>query len=461
MELESTVTIPPPAPAASFVRPWTGFDLPGGEWFVGAGLGLFVHWDHASQQGFEISWPLVGNPVAPDLGDGEGIVTVEQYQSSAATFNPDKWDPAGLARLAKNAGARYVVFTARHAAGYSMFHTAHSDFSIEHSAYGRDITRELIDAVRAEGLRVGVYYSLPDWHHLDYPAFEMTDRPYPRECWPEAKDPAYAGTPVVEDRHRRATPEQWARYQRYLRGQLAELLTNYGPIDLLWFDGDWERSEDEWDSAALRELIKSLQPAVLINDRLPGQGDYRTPEQGFPDTAPEGPWELCLTIGKMWAWVPTDTNDKSPTSLVTTLIEVVSRGGNLLLNTGPAGDGSLNSAHVERLGQVGSWMDAHAESVLDVSPTRGVDFHGPTTARPGTLYVHLVMRPIEDVVVRGIPVDRISSVRLLATGEELGYETHLEAHQKPAPGTDRLGELRLPVPMPSGALVDVLAIEFG
>jgi alpha-L-fucosidase len=454
------MTIPPPAPVESFVHPRTGLNLPGGEWFVGAGLGLFVHWDHASQQGFEISWPLVGDPVMPGLADGEGIVTVEQYQSSAATFNPENWDPAGLARLAKDAGARYVVFTARHHAGYSMFHTAYSDFSIEHSAYGRDITRELIDAVRAEGLRVGVYYSLSDWHHPDYPAFEMADRPYPREFWPDAKDPANAGTPVVEDRHRRATPEQWARYQQYLRGQLAELLTNYGPIDLLWFDGDWERSEDEWDSAALRELIKSQQPAVLINDRLPGQGDYRTPEQGFPVVTPEGPWELCLTIGKTWGWVSTDTSTKSPLSIVTTLIEVVSRGGNLLLNVGPRGDGSISESHAETLTQIGSWIEAHAESVVGVSPTSGVDFYGPTTTRPGTLYVHLVMLPIEKVVVRGIPVDRISTVRLLATGEKLSYETHLEAHQKATPGTDLLGELRLPVPMPSGALVDVIAIEF-
>jgi alpha-L-fucosidase len=445
-----------PAPVSSFIRPREEFGLHGGEWFVGAGLGLFVHWDHASQEGFEISWPLVGFPTAP----GAGLVTVEQYQSSAATFNPDKWDPVGLARLAKDAGARYVVFTARHHAGYSMFHTAYSDFSIEHSPFHRDVTGELVDAIRAEGLRVGVYFSLPDWHHPDYPAFAMSDRPYPQEWWPDAADPANAGTPVVEDRHRRATPEQWTRYQQYLRGQLTELLTNYGPIDLLWFDGDWERSPEEWDSASLRRMIKSLQPAVLINDRLPDQGDYRTPEQGFPVTTPDGPWELCLTIGQMWSWGPGDTKSKSPTSLLTTFIEVVSRGGNLLLNVGPQGDGSITESHADSLAQIGKWMEAHAESVVDVSPTNGVDFYGPTTSRPGTLYVHLVMRPIEYVVVRGIPVGRITAVRLLATNEQLVYETHLEAHQKPTPGTDLLGELRLPVPKPSGALVDVIAIDF-
>lgn len=447
------------APPASFVRP-TDFRLPGGEWFIGAGFGLFVHWDHASQQGIEISWPLVGRSIIPGSDGVEDSVTVEEYQSTAATFDPVEWDAVALARLAKRAGARYVVFTARHHAGYAMFHTEHSDFGIEHSPFGRDITREFVEAIREEGIRVGIYYSLPDWNHPDYPAFTMEDRPYALEHWPAAGDPANAGTPVADDRHRRATPEQWQRYQQYLRGQLTEILTNYGTIDLLWFDGEWERSEAEWDSAGLRSLIKSLQPDVVINDRLLGQGDYKTPEQGFPVTAPEGPWELCMTIGQMWAWRPGDTKSKSTTSLITTLIEVASRGGNLLLNIGPKGDGSLNESQVRTLEEIGAWMDVHAESVVGVSPTVGVDYYGPSTARPGTLYLHLVARPIEQVVVRGIPVGRVTGVRLLATGGQLPYEVNLEVHEQPAPGVDPLGELRIPAPRPSGAPIDVIAIDF-
>jgi len=447
-----------PAPA-SFIRP-PDFTLPGGEWFIGAGFGLFVHWDHASQQGIEISWPLVGRSIIPGSDGVEDPVSVEGYQSSAATFDPVEWDAVALARLAKRAGARYVVFTARHHAGYSMFHTAQSDFGIEHSPFGRDVTREFVEAIRAEGIRVGIYYSLPDWNHPDYPAFTMTDRPYPEEHWPAAGDPANAGRPVATDRHRRATPEQWGRYQEYLRAQLTEILTGYGTIDLLWFDGEWERSEEEWDSAGLRALIKSLQPDVVINDRLLGQGDYKTPEQGFPVTAPRGPWELCLTIGQMWAWRPGDTKSKSTISLITTLVEVASRGGNLLLNIGPKGDGSLNDSQVRTLEEIGAWMDVHAESVVGVSPTTGVDFYGPSTARPGALYLHLVMRPIEQVVVRGIPVGRVTGVRLLATGEQLPYEVNLEVHEQPAPGEDPVGELRIPAPAASGAAIDVIAIDF-
>ncbi|MFF1875704.1 alpha-L-fucosidase, partial [Kitasatospora herbaricolor] len=218
--------------------------------------------------------------------------------------------------------------------------------------------------------------------------------------------------------------------------------------------------EAEWDSAGLRAHIKSLQPDVVINDRLLGQGDYKTPEQGFPVTAPHGPWELCLTIGQMWAWRPGDTKSKSTTSLVTTLIEVASRGGNLLLNIGPKGDGSLNDSQVRTLEEIGGWMDAHGESVVGVSPTVGVDYYGPSTARPGTVYLHLVMRPIEQVIVRGIPVGRVSGVRLLATGEELDYEVNYEVHEQPAPGQDPLGELLIAAPTASGAVIDVIAIDF-
>jgi alpha-L-fucosidase len=443
----------------SFIRP-DDFTLPGGEWFIGAGFGLFVHWDHASQQGIEISWPLVGRSIIPGVAQAEDPVTVDEYQSSAATFNPVEWNATELARLAKRAGAQYVVFTARHHAGYSMFHTEHSDFGIQNSPFGRDVTKEFVEAIRAEGIRVGIYYSLPDWNHPDYPAFQPSDLPYAEEHWPAAGLPENADKPIAADRHRRSSPEQWARFQQYLRGQLTELLSNYGTIDLLWFDGEWERNEDEWNSAGLRELIKSLQPDVVINERLLGQGDYKTPEQAFPIEAPTGPWELCLTIGDNWAYRPDDTADKSPRSLVTTLVEVASRGGNLLLNIGPKGDGSLNPVQIERLQDIGSWMERHAESVIGVQPTVGVDFYGPSTARLGTLYLHLVMTPVEEVVVRGLPVRRISGIRLLETGEALDHSVSFEVHEQVSHDAEPSGEIRIPAPRPSGALVDVIAVDF-
>lgn len=433
--------------------------IPGGEWFTGAGFGIFVHWDQASQQGIEISWPLVGRSILPGVNEPEDAVTVAQYQSTAGTFNPTQWDARALARLAREAGATYVVFTARHHAGYNMFHTDYSEFGVQHGPFGRDVTREFIDAVRAEGMRVGLYYSLPDWNHPDYPAFADTDLPYPLEHWPAAGMPQFADSAIATDLHRRSTPEQWSRYLDYVRGQLTELLSNYGTIDLLWFDGDWERSAAEWQAPALRRLIKQLQPHVVINDRLPGQGDYRTPEQAFPLTPPEGPWELCLTIGDNWAWRPDDTNNKSARSLLASLIDVASRGGNFLLNVGPRGDGSLNPVQVERLAAIGTWMTRHHESVVGVAPTVGIDFHGPSTARDGTVYLHLVMQPVEEVVVRGLPVRRISRVRLLADDSELAYTVSYEVHEQSLNG-DETGELRIAAPGASGALVDVIAVDF-
>ncbi|MCU1526505.1 MAG: alpha-L-fucosidase [Frondihabitans sp.] len=423
------------------------------DWFTGAGLGVFVHWDHASQQGIEISWPLVGESIIPGHDRPEDEVTVAQYHSSAATFDPTAWDPVALAHLISASGARYVVFTARHHSGYAMYRTRFSDFSVEHSPFGRDITREFVDAARAEGLRIGIYYSLPDWHHVDYPTFTDADRPYAEEHQPQF-DPA---EPTL--RHRRPSPEAWSRYVDYLRSQLTELLTEYGQIDLLWFDGEWERTAAEWHTTELRRLIKSLQPDVIINDRLTDASDYATPEQGLPTTPPEGPWELCLTMSEAWAYRPSDTEYKSPRTLVEMLIETTSRGGNLLLNVGPRGDGSIPEPEVDRLEEIGSWIASHGESVLGVAPDRATEFYGPVTRRPETVYLHLLATPVEAFTVRNVPVSRVRGVRLLGSDAPLAFTTDRNVHEFVADENARVGELRIEAPEPTGALIDVVAID--
>jgi alpha-L-fucosidase len=396
-----------------------------GGWFRGAGLGLFVHWDHASQQGLELSWPLVGGiPVLPRCQS----VPVEQYHSSAATFDPEAWDPVALARRAKACGATYAVLTAKHHAGYAMFDTKLSDFSVVHSPYGRDIVAAFVEALRAEGLRVGLYFSLSDWHHPDYPAFREDDKPYvflASPPWPPA--------------------EQWERYLEFLRGQLRELLTNYGPVDLLWFDGGWERPPDWWRAEELEEMIRSLQPAVLINDRLPGRGDFETPEQFVPAVAPARPWETCLTMNESWGYNPSDDGYKPARQLIHTLCEVAGRGGNLLLNVSPTGTGELPRAQVERLDAITRWMSLHAESVVGTEP--GLEpwqFYGPSTRRGDTVYLHLLMRPYDTVTVRGVRVRRVQSVRVLGTGESLPFSTRTAILDSFA--ADPVGELTITVP---------------
>ncbi|MCH7812306.1 MAG: alpha-L-fucosidase [Chloroflexi bacterium] len=409
-------------------------------WFDTARFGLFVHWSHSSQQGIELSWPLVGGNFALPLCSD---VTVDDYHATAETFDPQAWDARELARMAKRLGMQYAVITAKHHDGYAMFHTAQSDFSIERSPFGRDIVREFVDAMRDEGLRAGVYFSLIDWRHPDYPAFTEADKPYAFGKW------------------RQPSPEQWARYTEFMFGQVRELLTAYGKIDLIWFDGGWERTADQWRSRELAELIRSLQPDILINDRLPGVGDFETPEQLVPAQPPDRPWETCMTMNESWGYNAADAQWKSSRRLIHTLCEVAGRGGNLLLNVGPMGDGRLQPEALERLGDVERWMAANKESIVGTEP--GLEpwqCYGPSTRKGTTVfYVHLLMRPYETVSVRGVPIKRLRSVRALSTGEELAFETRSGIIESLGP--DPLGEATVRVPANAiDEYATVLALEF-
>jgi alpha-L-fucosidase len=408
-------------------------------WFDRARFGLFVHWGHSSQQGIELSWPLTGGMAA--LPEGQGV-SVEQYHSSAATFDPRSFDAPALARLAKRAGIQYAVLTAKHHDGYAMFDTKVSDFSIMHSPYGRDIVRQYVDAMRAAGLRVGLYYSLIDWHHPDYPPFTQADQPYRWGQWPKPDT------------------ERWPRFIEFMFAQVRELLTNYGRIDVIWFDGGWERSLDEWRSKELEAMIRSLQPEILINDRLPGCGDYATPEQFVPAKPPEGPWETCMTMNESWGYNPGDTKYKSTRQLIHTLCEVAGRGGNLLLNVSPMGDGRLPPEQVERLEAIASWMERHSESIIATEP--GLEpwqYYGSSTQRDNTTYLHLLMRPYESVMVRGLRVKRVERVRVLGSGKELKFSWRCSIPDRLL-NPDPIGELTIEAP--EGALDEqatVLAVE--
>lgn len=433
-------------------------DSPLDAWFRGAGMGLFIHWDHASQQGIEISWSSVGRSVIPGHETAEDQVSRDEYESSAATFDPVLWDARAIASAARDAGAKYIVFTTRHHAGYSMFETDHSKFSVMNSPIGRDLTRELVEATREAGLRVGLYYSLSDWHHPDYPAFTDADRPYPAEHWPAAGWPENASRPVATDRHRRADPARWESYRRYLKAQLTELLTHYGTIDLVWFDGGWERSPDEWGGAEIRQLIRDLQPDAIVNDRLLGHGDYETPEQAFPSQVPDSPWEMCLTIGESWSWRPSDTNIKSARSILVSLVEVVSRGGNMLLNVSPRGDGTLPPVQIDRLTRVGEWMSVHGPSVHNVFPATGVQFYGPVTRTDSSIFLHLVQRPVEEIIVRGVTTGKIREIRVMNGGKSLSYRVVTEVHENVEGIDHERGEIRITAPAPSDAIFDVIEI---
>jgi alpha-L-fucosidase len=394
------------------------------DWFESARFGLFFHWGHSSQQECELSWPMVGaNFALPHCQD----ILVDEYQRTAATFNPAKFDAKAWARLAKDVGAEYAVLTTKHHDGYAMFHTGVSEFSVQHSPFQRDIVREWIEAFRAEGIRIGLYFSLCDWHHPDYPAFTDEFRPYNPFRLP------------------RPTPEQWERYLKFMFGQVRELLTNYGQIDLLWFDGQWEHTPEEWRAAELASMIRELQPGIVINDRLPG-GDYDTPEQFVPAQPPAQPWEVCLTMNESWGYSPHDTDYKSSRQLIHTLSEIAGRGGRLLLNLSPKGDGTLPIEQVERLRAVGGWLAANDGAVIGTAP--GLEpwqFYGPSTRKGDTVYLHLLMRPYDTVTVRGVPIKRVQSATHIPTRRDLPFTTRCAILDKLL-NADPQGEVTIEVP---------------
>lgn len=408
-------------------------------WFDTARFGMFIHWGHSSQQGVELSWPMVGgNAALPETN-----MSVGAYQSSAATFNPANWDPATLARTAKSLGMQYAVFTTKHHDGYAMFHTKTSNFGVEHSPYQRDIVREFVDAFRAEGLRIGLYFSLIDWHHPDYPAFTDEDKPY---RFGRSKPP---------------TPEQWERFTRDMFEQVRELLTNYGSIDVFWFDGGWERTPEQWRATELESLIRELQPGILINDRMPTVGDFETPEQFVPAQPPPRTWETCMTLNESWGYNPADTAWKSPRQVVHTLCEVAGRGGNLLLNVSPMGDGTIMPEQRAILGAMQRWLAANGASIVGTEP--GLEpwqFYGPSTRRGGTTYLHLLMRPYESVTVRGVPIKRVKKVTVLATGQELAFATRCAIVDSWF-NKDPKGEVVITVPEDAvDSLTTVLSVEW-
>jgi alpha-L-fucosidase len=381
--------------------------MPTPPWFDLARFGLFVHWGAYSQYGWEPSWPLVGG--SPAFPHGQDLA-VGDYYRDALQFAPDPDVCREWMRLARRCGMTYAVLTTKHHDGFAMFPSSHAAFGVAHGACGRDLVAEFVDAARAEGLRVGLYFSLSDWHHPDYPAFQDAMRPYQLIGYP------------------RPPAAQWERYLVDLRGQLTHLLTAYGRIDVLWFDGGWERTPDEWRAAELEALIRRLQPDIAINDRLPGVGDYDTPEQAIPREPPARAWETCMTMSHSWGNADGGQDRKSARYLLTVLAEVAGAGGNLLLNLSPDGRGRMPDWQRDRLEAIADWMARHGEAIAGCA--RGLEpwqFYGPTSRRGDRVFLFCPQRPQEFVVVRGLLGRRIAAVRALGIDRPLAFELRLSA----------------------------------
>lgn len=375
-------------------------------WFEEARFGMFIHWG------------VYAVPARGEWVQSDEQMSVSEYQKYADLFHPDKYDPVHLARLAKHAGMRYAVMTAKHHDGYCMFDSELTDYSSMHFC-GRDFVREFLEAFRNEGLKTGLYYSLLDWHHPDYP--HSQDRHHP-----ERNNPAYRNYRYDFD-----------RYLEYMHGQIRELCSNYGKIDLLWTDFSYDNMRaDTWHGEELVRMIRSLQPDIILNNRMEASGegfgslvgehplitsgDFVTPEQIIP---PEGirnadgkpvMWEACVTMNNHWGYCRNDRWYKPASMIIRKLTECVSKGGNLLLNIGPDKTGVLPEEQEKLLKEIGEWMSVNSESIHSCTFSGiGKPEYGRITRNGNRLYYHVFENQFGGIPLPGITRSEISSIRML------------------------------------------------
>jgi alpha-L-fucosidase len=361
-------------------------------WFRDGRFGLFIHWGVYSVPAGE--WN--GKTNYGEWFLEETKMPVSQYEKFAGQFNPVKFDANEWVRMAKNAGMKYIVITSKHHDGFGMFRSSLTDWCIKSTPFRRDPLKELAQACQEQGIRFCLYHSIMDWHHPDWGV---------RRPW---NDKA-AGTPDMD------------RYDAYLKGQLKELLTGYGPIGILWFDGQWEKPWTAERGIDLYNYVRGLQPNIIINNRVGKPvdsasgigfaergrvGDYGTPEQEIPATGfgPGVDWESCMTMNNHWGYNKNDQNWKSSTTLIRNLIDCASKGGNYLLNVGPTSEGLFPEASVERLAEIGKWMKDNSESIYgtQASPFESLPWGRCTQKQESgrtRLYLHVFNWPADGKLV--------------------------------------------------------------
>lgn len=393
-------------------------------WFAHDRFGMFVHFGLYSIAARH-EWVMNYEEITP-----------QQYAGYAEHFDPDLFDARAIARTARQAGARYVVLTAKHHEGFCLWRTDTTDFSAPRHC-GRDLVAEFVEAMRAEGLRVGLYFSLLDWSHPDY----TVDRHHPQRRRPDVAE-------LNADR-------DMARYRRYLHAQVTELLTRHGRIDYLFFDftepaeheGLPGKGPQDWDAETLLATCRRLQPEMVVNDRLGIPADLVTPEQYQPTRPLEVDgrpvlWEACQTINGSWGYHRDNHDSKTPELLVRMLAGSVALGGNLLLNVGPTGRGEIAPRDAVLFEQIGEWMHRHARAVRGAGPARFTPPSGVLyTQREDRLYAHLLDWPFGMLHLPGL-AGRVRFARFLHDGSEI-LVREIPADQEafnlvpaaPAPGT--------------------------
>jgi alpha-L-fucosidase len=347
-------------------------------WWREAKFGMFIHWGLYSVLGrHEWAMEMEGIPVA-------------EYEQLARQFKPKPNPARDWARLAKRAGMKYMVMTSKHHEGFCHFDTKLTAYSAPKQGPGRDLAREFLEAARAEGLRAGFYYSLMDWHHPD-------------------------GARSADDQQARR------RFVDYIHGQIRELCTNYGKLDILWYDVAWPLDAAGWESQQMNDMVFKLQPDILVNNRNRLPGDFGTPEQEIRAEAGRD-WEACMTMNDSWGYHRADDNWKSPKTIVRNLVTCARGGGNYLLNIGPAPDGSIPEESVRALTTVGAWMDRNGEAIYGTQPcqvqrSQFVNF----SRKSNTLYAHVYFWPGTTVTIGGLKT-KVKAARLLVGGKSVSFK---------------------------------------
>lgn len=383
------------------------------KWFMEARFGMFIHWG------------LYSIPAKGEWIMSEAEMSVSEYKQYFDLFDPVDYNPREWVRLAKEAGMQYAVLTAKHHDGFCLFDSALTEYKATNTKAGRDLVREFVDACREEGIRVGLYFSIIDWSHPDFPKYG--DRQHPMR-----NNEAYKNEKIDFD-----------RYLEYMHGQVKELVTNYGKIDILWFDFSYDdMCGEKWKATELIKMVRKYQPDVIIDNRLEGSGedhgsiatanpliysgDFASPEQIIP---PEGvrdelgemiPWELCATMNNHWGYCNFDHQYKSPEMLIRKLVECTSKGGNMILNVGPDAKGNIPKESVKILREIGQWMKKNQESVYGCGICKlPKPEWGRYTQKGNVIYAHVYETPLGALPLSGIAPEKLDKVYYVADGSEM------------------------------------------
>lgn len=382
------------------------------KWFIHDRFGMFIHFG------------LYAIPARGEWVRSVEEMPEEDYLPFFKEFNPDLLDCKQWARLTKKAGMKYAILTAKHHDGFCLYDSQYTDFKVTNTPYKKDIVKEFLEAFRAEGIKVGLYFSIIDWHHPDFEQYQDRHAPMRHnEAWNH--------------------PTNFDRYLTYMFNQVEELCTNYGKIDMMWFDFSYDHKRgDYWKATELVEMVRSHQPDIILDNRLevsgegfgsiatthplPYSGDYCSPEQVLPphgifnEVGEPVPWEACITMNDNWGYVSTDHHFKEPETLIKKLVECVSKNGNMLLNVGPNARGQIPQESIDILNAIGDWMSENSKSIYGCTTSAiPKPENGRITQNGRFIYYHIMENGIGGIPLYGISKNKVKKIRLLKDGTEI------------------------------------------